>query len=266
METERDETFQRLLRDPNNFFCYDCQAESPLYASVSHGIFICSDCVDVHRSLGVHISFVKGLMDQNWTQKQLRIMAVGGNTRFREYMGRYVFPSGDNGRVYRSKAAKAYRDRLKQLAEGSEWLDMDFSPSEGVQEYIETPPVYVPKAQESLWKGFFSSAVNKTRQLGSEIADRTSEMISAASVEDITAKTKSVLSTLSSKGKEIAASERVQSMKTSASDYMEAAKDKASEVYDRVSGSALVQNTKASLLMRFSTSAPEESERKDNQV
>lgn len=266
MAIEREEIFQRLLRDPNNFFCFDCQAESPVYASVSHGIFLCHDCAQFHRTFGVHISFVKGLLDQNWTQKQLQIMAVGGNTPFREYLGRYQFSAGNAERVYRSKAAKAYRDRLKQMAEGTEWLDMDYNPEEGVQEYIEAPPPYAMNEPEPAWKGFFTSAVNRTKQLGTDLAGKATELMAHPSVDDIKEKTKTMIETISSKGKEIVESPAVQSVKTSASDYLEVAKSKASEAYDRVSASTLVQSTKASLLTTFPRLAPQQADPSSNQL
>jgi len=50
----------RGMRDEKNHCCADCNQHDTTWASVSHGTFICITCSDVHRSVGTHISKVKG--------------------------------------------------------------------------------------------------------------------------------------------------------------------------------------------------------------
>ncbi|XP_069613082.1 stromal membrane-associated protein 2 [Ranitomeya imitator] len=71
-----------LLREENKF-CADCQAKGPRWASWNIGVFMCIRCAGVHRNLGVHISRVKSVNLDQWTQEQIQCMEEMGNGKAR---------------------------------------------------------------------------------------------------------------------------------------------------------------------------------------
>ncbi|NXP52143.1 SMAP2 protein, partial [Heliornis fulica] len=56
-----------------------CLSAGPRWASWNIGVFICIRCAGIHRNLGVHISRVKSVNLDQWTQEQIQCMQEMGN-------------------------------------------------------------------------------------------------------------------------------------------------------------------------------------------
>ena len=69
------------LKKPENVVCAECPSRLPRWASMNLGVFICTNCSGIHRSLGVHISRVRSTQLDKWTEAQVDFMERMGNER-----------------------------------------------------------------------------------------------------------------------------------------------------------------------------------------
>ena len=78
---------------------------------------MCLECSAVHRAMGVHLTFVRSVDLDEWTQSQIDAMRLGGNDIARTYFRQMGCSDLSGSKKYKSKAAKSYRAELEKLVE-----------------------------------------------------------------------------------------------------------------------------------------------------
>ncbi|ORY61256.1 uncharacterized protein BCR38DRAFT_347208 [Pseudomassariella vexata] len=79
-------TIKSLLKLESNKICADCKKNKhPRWASWNLGVFICIRCSGIHRGMGTHISRVKSVDLDSWTDEQLQSILSWGNARANKY-------------------------------------------------------------------------------------------------------------------------------------------------------------------------------------
>ncbi|MCJ1478385.1 hypothetical protein MMC13_007065 [Lambiella insularis] len=83
---QNQQTIKSLLKLEGNKSCADCKRNKhPRWASWNLGVFVCIRCSGIHRGMGTHISRVKSVDLDAWTDEQLQSVLKWGNARANKY-------------------------------------------------------------------------------------------------------------------------------------------------------------------------------------
>lgn len=99
------------------YYCTTLTGFHPISLSLIPGIFLCLDCSATHRNLGVHTSFVRSVDLDEWTQRQIDAMRLGGNQTARTYFRQHGItdPGKQPSVTYTSRCAQTYKAQLAKL-------------------------------------------------------------------------------------------------------------------------------------------------------
>lgn len=107
-----------VSRLPGNNNCIDCNAKHPEWGSVNFGILFCTRCCSAHQSLGTHISRVRSVRMDAWTERQVKVMKVGGNESCQDWFSENGITSSSHKIKYDNEVARLYQEVLRARMEG----------------------------------------------------------------------------------------------------------------------------------------------------
>eukprot|EP00934_Nitzschia_sp_Nitz4_P007526 Nitzschia sp. Nitz4//scaffold12_size214221//35243//36390//NITZ4_001484-RA/size214221-augustus-gene-0.23-mRNA-1//-1//CDS//3329534972//7516//frame0 len=112
--------YEELRKLPGNDCCIDCDSPDPEWASISLGIFLCLQCSGQHRALGTHVSKVRSVRLDTWTEEQVELMRCGGNSQCKKFLEEHGYGIElEISDRYDNAAGLLYQSVLKARREGA---------------------------------------------------------------------------------------------------------------------------------------------------
>ncbi|XP_055342984.1 stromal membrane-associated protein 1-like [Paramacrobiotus metropolitanus] len=125
-QTQYQIILDQMLQDENNKKCADCWARNPRWASWNLGVFLCIRCAGIHRNLGVHISKVKSVGLDSWTEEQINSMQSMGNAAA---AAKYEASLPENLRFSRPETDNVLEKFIRDKYERKLYLDKNYQPT-----------------------------------------------------------------------------------------------------------------------------------------
>ena len=76
--------------------------------SLNNGIFLCKTCSTQHLSLlSDDISQIKAIIDEEWTEDEMKLLKQGGNPAMRKFFSKYKIPK-EYSMVYKYQSVAGY--------------------------------------------------------------------------------------------------------------------------------------------------------------
>lgn len=152
-------TFDEIQQLPGNSRCVDCGTKSPDWGSPNLGILFCFQCSGKHRGLGVHLSFVRSVRMDAWTDRQIRLMRQGSNDRCNAFLRDHgvEVDNSNNKEDVRSRIRQKYDTEAAQLYQQVLKAEIDGKPVPTKLESRQNKPSTAGAPMRRKMEGFGSS-------------------------------------------------------------------------------------------------------------
>lgn len=107
-------SIQAMKNVPGNHSCVDCDAPNPVWATLNYGALICIECSGIHRNLGTHLSRVRSLELDDWSNELVQVMTSIGNKMINSiYEGNLKGKTKPNNNTIRDEKEKWIRAKYE---------------------------------------------------------------------------------------------------------------------------------------------------------